>query len=154
MPRCRICTHDKAIEDFSVSNGYQRNVCIVCRNVQRAAARRLCSSDNVSTASSNLRVGGGDGVLDDDKHSDEAFLNLEMQLRDLTVEVRTGMANGKRLIQMEIELQRLKLSATHASDPFWSLVLTVMLTTFMFILFRWVETSIHNRRMENRQARS
>jgi len=141
MPRCRICSLDKTNEDFSITNGYLRQICKACRNAQR----RQRSSDGASVASVDFSVGGG--ALDVDNHrEDEQYRHIEMQLRHLTDEVRTGIVNTdgcvRRIIQMEIALQNLKARASCDSDPFWSIVVMVVLSTCVFVICRWVETTM------------
>ena len=161
MPRCRICSLDKANEDFSITNGYLRQICKACRNEQR----RQRSSDGASVASASVEfsVGGGHGggALDVDNHrEDDQYRHIEIQLRHLTDEVRTGMVNidgcVRRLIQMEIALQNLKAHASRDSDPFWNIVLMVVLSTCVFIIYRWVETTMdtahRHRRGESPQS--
>jgi hypothetical protein len=142
MPQCRICSLDKSHDDFTITNGYQRLVCKACRNEQR----RLHRSDCVSAVSLDYSVGGGSALDVDNHRDDEQYRHIEMQLRNLTAEVRTGMTNTdgclRRIIQMEIELQNRKVRASHDSDPFWNIVLMVVLSTFLFIILRWVETTM------------
>ena len=146
MPCCRICSLDKANEDFSITNGYLRQICKACRNAQR----RQRSSDGASVASASVdfSVGGGHGgALDVDNHrEDEQYRHIEMQLRHLTDEVRTGMVNSdgcvRRLIQMEIDIQNLKARASCDSDPFWSIVIMLVLSTCVFVICRWLETTM------------
>ena len=158
MPRCRICLLEKSNEDFSITNGYQRLACKVCRNEQR----RLHRSDCVSAVSVDYSVGGGSALDVDNHRDDEQYRHIEMQLRNLTAEVRTGMSNTdgclRRIIQMEIELQNLKVRASCDSDPFWNIVLMTVLSTILFIILRWIETTMfaapRHRRAESQQSSS
>ena len=163
MPRCRICSHDKGNDDFSITNGYLRQICKACRNEQRR--QRYSDGVSVASASVDFSVGGGHGggALDVDNHrEDEQYRHIEMQLRHLTDEVRTGIVNTdgcvRRLIQMEIALQNLKAHASRDSDPSWNIVLMVVLSTCVFIICRWVETTMftapRHRRGDSHQTAS
>ena len=158
MPRCHICSLEKTNGDFTITNGYQRQVCKACRNEQRRQRHSDCVS--VASASVDFSVGRG-GALDVDNHrDDEQHRHIDMQLRNLTAKVRTGMTNSddcvRRLIQMEIDLQNLKARVSCDSDPFGNILRMVVLSTVVFIILRWMETTMltepRNMRGESHQT--
>ena len=168
MPRCRICSLDKANEDFSITNGYLRQICKACRNEQR----RQRYSDGVSVTTADYSAGGGGAVTLAASDGDYDVTALEWRIRDslrpideqlrvLTDEHRKGSIAstrmGQRLVQLEREMQSrrgaMETCECTKPDPLWNILLIVALSTCMFIILRWVESQLasvrHARAEEN-----
>jgi hypothetical protein len=80
MQRCRICQHDKALDEFeSVRGKSRRHECKHCRREERRQRASAVQSDTASL------VSGGTVPVDD--VSDGRY--LEEQLRQLTVDIRS-----------------------------------------------------------------
>ena len=130
MLRCRICQHDKTLDEFEVVRGNtRRHECKPCRREARQQRAMLTDrSDTVSLVSG--------GVVHADEQSDGH--DLEGQLRHLTADLRNLRESMKsdvqRLVQLEIGIQN-----PRESDPLWNIVLIVTLSTCTFILLQWIE---------------
>ena len=136
MQRCRICQHDKAPDEFeSVRGKTRRHECKHCRRWGRQ--QRAMSTDRSDTASI---VSGG--VVHADEQTDGH--DLEEQLRQLTADLRnlkgSTKSDARRLVQLEIDIQNQRECSK--PDPLWVIVLSVTLSTCMFILLQWTERQL------------
>jgi hypothetical protein len=81
------------------------------------------------------------GAVHVDVPSDGHRDYLEEQLRQLTADIRnlkgSTKTDAQRLVQLEIDIQYLRQCSK--SDPLWSIVLIVTLSTCMFIILQWIE---------------
>lgn len=139
MQRCRICQLDKAPDEFeSVRGKTRRHECKHCRRGGRQ--QRAMLTDRGDTASLVSIVSGG--VVHADEQSDGH--ELEEQLRQLTVDLRnlkgSSKVDAQRLVQLEIEIQNLRECSK--SDPLWSIVLIVALSTCTFVILQWIERQL------------
>ena len=136
MQRCRICQLDKAPDEFeSVRGKTRRHECKQCRRGGRQ--QRAMLTDRSDTAS---LVSGG--VVHADEQSDGH--DLEEQLRQLTADLRnlkgSTKADALRIVQLEIDIQNQRECSK--SDPLWSIVLIVTLSTCTFVILQWIERQL------------
>ena len=151
MQRCRICQHDKTLDEFeSVRGNTRRHECKQCR--REARQQRAMMTDRSDTASI---VSGGAVHVDvpSDGHRDY----LEGQLRQLTADIRslkgTTKTDAQRLVQLEIDIQNLRQCSK--SDPLWNIMLIVALSTCMFLILQWTErqlTALRQARAEDNRT--
>jgi hypothetical protein len=135
MRRCRVCQHDKALDEFeSVRGKTRRYECKHwhCRREERQ--QRAMQTDRSDTAS---LVSGG--IVHADEQSDGH--DLEDQLRHLSADLRnlreSAKSDAQRLVQLEIGIQNQR-----ESDPLWNIVLIVTLSTCTFIILQWIERQL------------
>ena len=137
MQRCCFCQVDRTLGEFESVRGNTRRH--ECKNCRREARQRRASSTGRSDDTVSIVSGGASHL---DIQSDEPYLHLEAQIRQLTADVRNGLTNVdvKRLIRMEIAILNQRESSK--PDPLWSILLIVALSTCMFIILRWLESQL------------